>query len=91
MYGICDLTALAAETHKFESRYCDRLIGAYPEKKIVYEERSPINFVEKMTAPTLFLHGTEDKIVPPNQAEMMFEALKGKVCSISVWGNFFLT
>ncbi|NIR45299.1 MAG: prolyl oligopeptidase family serine peptidase, partial [Gemmatimonadetes bacterium] len=59
------------ETHKFESRYLDRLIGPYPEAKAVYEERSPIHSADKVTAPVLFLHGTEDKVVPPNQAEMM--------------------
>jgi dipeptidyl aminopeptidase/acylaminoacyl peptidase len=75
-YGISDLEIMAKETHKFESRYLDRLIGPYPEAKEVYVERSPIHSVDKLTSPVLFLHGTEDKVVPPNQAEMMFQALR---------------
>ncbi len=75
-YGISDLEIMAKETHKFESRYLDRLIGPYPEAKDIYVERSPIYSVDKLTSPVLFLHGTEDKVVPPNQAEMMFQALR---------------
>ncbi|MDA0206468.1 MAG: prolyl oligopeptidase family serine peptidase [Acidobacteria bacterium] len=75
-YGISDLEVMAKETHKFESRYLDRLIGKYPEEKAVYERRSPIHSVDKLTKPVLFLHGAEDKVVPPNQAEMMFHALR---------------
>lgn len=76
LYGISDLEIMAKETHKFESRYLDRLIGPYPEAKDIYVERSPIHSVDKLTSPVLFLHGTEDKVVPPNQAEMMFRALR---------------
>lgn len=75
-YGVSDLEALAQETHKFESRYLDGLIGKYPEEKSIYEERSPIHAVDKLTEPVIFLHGSEDKVVPPNQAEMMFRALR---------------
>lgn len=77
-YGVSDLEALAKDTHKFESRYLDRLIGAYPEEKAIYEARSPINFTEKLACPVIFFQGLEDKVVPPNQAEMMVEALKNK-------------
>ncbi|VEU44427.1 unnamed protein product [Pseudo-nitzschia multistriata] len=78
LYGIGDLTALAADTHKFESRYLDGLIGRYPEDEAVYKERSPIESVDKLSCPILLLQGEEDKVVPPNQAEMMYEALKQK-------------
>jgi len=77
-YGISDLEVLAKETHKFESRYLDRLIGPYPECRELYRERSPIDFPEKLSCPVIFLQGLEDKIVPPNQARMMFDALRTK-------------
>ncbi|MFM6355822.1 MAG: prolyl oligopeptidase family serine peptidase [Planktothrix sp.] len=77
-YGVSDLEALATDTHKFESRYLDRLIGAYPEEKALYQQRSPIHHVEQLSCPVIFFQGSEDKIVPPNQAEMMVTALKAK-------------
>jgi dipeptidyl aminopeptidase/acylaminoacyl peptidase len=77
-YGVSDLEILAKDTHKFESRYLDRLVGAYPEEKKIYESRSPIHFTELLACPVIFFQGGEDKVVPPNQAEMMFEAIKEK-------------
>ncbi|MCA1992834.1 MAG: S9 family peptidase [Coleofasciculus sp. S288] len=77
-YGISDLEVLAKETHKFEARYFDKLIGPYPERKDLYEERSPIHFTNRLSCPVIFFQGLEDKVVPPNQAEMMVEALKAK-------------
>jgi dipeptidyl aminopeptidase/acylaminoacyl peptidase len=77
-YGICDLEALATDTHKFESRYLDSLIGKYPEQKDLYIQRSPIHFTDKLSCAIAFFQGLEDKVVPPNQAEMMVEALRQK-------------
>jgi dipeptidyl aminopeptidase/acylaminoacyl peptidase len=77
-YGISDLEALAIDTHKFESRYLDNLIGKYPEEKEIYQQRSPIHHIEKLSCPVAFFQGLEDKIVPPNQAEMMVNALQAK-------------
>lgn len=77
-YGVSDLKALAEDTHKFESRYLDSLIGAYPEQKDLYDARSPITAVDRLACPVIFFQGDEDKIVPPNQAEMMVKALRDK-------------
>ena len=78
LYGIGDLTALAGDTHKFESRYLDGLVGPYPEDEAIYKKRSPIESVDTLSCPILILQGEEDKIVPPNQARMMHEALLKK-------------
>jgi dipeptidyl aminopeptidase/acylaminoacyl peptidase len=77
-YGVCDLEVLAQDTHKFESRYLDRLIGKYPEDKDLYQARSPIDHAEQLNCPVIFFQGLEDRVVPPNQAEMMFNAIKQK-------------
>ncbi len=77
-YGIGDLTALATDTHKFESRYLDGLIGPWPEAADVYKERSPINHVDALNCPMLILQGAEDQVVPPNQAEAMAKAVAAK-------------
>ena len=77
-YGVSDLTALAADTHKFESRYLDRLVAPYPEGKDIYEQRSPINHTDGLSCPIILLQGLEDRIVPPNQAEMMFDGVRSK-------------
>ena len=82
-YGVSDLKALAADTHKFESRYLDKLIGPYPEEEKLYEELSPICHVDQLSCPVILLQGEEDKVVPPSQAEMMFEALKNKKIPVS--------
>ena len=85
-YGVSDLTALAEDTHKFESRYLDRLIGPYPAAKEIYYQRSPINYVERLNAPAIFLQGLDDKVVPPNQAEAMVDALKRKGLPVAYIG-----
>ncbi len=77
-YGVSDLAALAEDTHKFESRYLDGLIGPYPEAAALYRERSPIYATDRLACPVIFFQGDEDKIVPPNQAEMMVDALRAK-------------
>lgn len=77
-YGVSDLEALVHDTHKFESRYLDNLIGPYPEQRNRYREKSPIHFTDRLSCPLIFLHGLEDKVVPPNQAELMVEALRAK-------------
>lgn len=75
-YGIADLAALATDTHKFEARYMDSLVGLYPEEAEVYEARSPIHFAYDFDAPLIVLQGSEDVVVPPNQAEMIVAALE---------------
>ncbi|HEY9771772.1 MAG TPA: prolyl oligopeptidase family serine peptidase [Coleofasciculaceae cyanobacterium] len=77
-YGVSDLEILARDTHKFESRYLDGLVGKYPEQRAIYQERSPIYFTELLDCSVIFFQGLEDKVVPPNQAEMMFQAIKQK-------------
>jgi dipeptidyl aminopeptidase/acylaminoacyl peptidase len=77
-YGVSDLEALVADTHKFESRYLDDLIGPYPVAREVYWQRSPIHHLDDFKAPVIFFQGDEDRVVPPNQAELMVEALRRK-------------
>ena len=78
LFGIGDLETLVADTHKFESRYCDRLIGPYPEARDVYLARSPVHHVDQITCPMILLQGAEDPVVPPNQAEAMAAAVRAK-------------
>lgn len=78
LYGVADLGALARDTHKFESRYLDGLIGPYPQDEAVYDERSPINHVGDLSCPLLVMQGDEDKVVPPSQSEAIVEAVAAK-------------
>jgi dipeptidyl aminopeptidase/acylaminoacyl peptidase len=78
LYGIGDLELLAQDTHKFEARYLDSLIGPYPEDKVRYQALSPINHVEQLDCPLLVFQGLEDKVVPPNQAESMVNAVAAR-------------
>jgi len=75
-YGICDLEAMTRDTHKFESRYLESLIGPYPKRRDLYRARSAIHHTDKLSIPLIFFQGLEDKIVPPNQTMMMMEAMK---------------
>ena len=77
-YGISDLEVFIQDTHKFESRYLDTLIGPYPERQDLYRDRSAINFLDKLQTPMILFQGLEDKIVPPNQAELIVKALRKK-------------
>jgi dipeptidyl aminopeptidase/acylaminoacyl peptidase len=77
-YGIADLSILAADTHKFESRYTERLIGPWPEARDIYEARSPIHHLDRFETPLIVFQGLDDRVVPPNQSEMIVEALRSK-------------
>jgi dipeptidyl aminopeptidase/acylaminoacyl peptidase len=77
-YGVSDAEVLAQDTHKFESRYLDSLIGPYPAMRDVYRERSPIHHTDRLSAALILFQGLDDKIVPPNQAEMMADAVRRK-------------
>jgi dipeptidyl aminopeptidase/acylaminoacyl peptidase len=80
-FGISDLEALAKDTqqsHKFESRYSDQLVGPYPERRDLYFERSPINFTDRVSCPMILFQGLEDMVVPPSQSEKFFEAVRAK-------------
>jgi dipeptidyl aminopeptidase/acylaminoacyl peptidase len=73
-YGIGDLEAFVKETHKFESHYCDTLVGPYPERADLYRERSAIHFADRLRRPVILFQGLEDRIVPPSQAETFVRA-----------------
>jgi dipeptidyl aminopeptidase/acylaminoacyl peptidase len=77
-YGVSDLEALARDTHKFESRYLDRLIGPYPARRDLYLERSPLAHADRLRCPVIFFQGLEDRVVPPDQAERMASALRAR-------------
>lgn len=75
-YGVCDLEALATDTHKFESRYLDSLVGPYPARRDLYRARSPLHAADRMSCPVIFFHGQQDRVVPVAQAEAMATALR---------------
>ncbi len=77
-YGVSDVEALAKDTHKFESRYLDTLIGPYPEMRDLYRERSPIHFIDRLSCALILFQGLEDKVVPPDQSERMADAVRAK-------------
>jgi dipeptidyl aminopeptidase/acylaminoacyl peptidase len=77
-FGISDLEVFHSDTHKFESMYDQGLIGRWPEERHIYRERSAIHFLDRITAPVILFQGLEDKIVPPNQAELIVDALRKK-------------
>ena len=75
-FGLSELEAFVQETHKYESRYLERLVGPYPARRDLYRERSPIHYADRISCPVIFFQGLEDRVVPPNQAEMLVEALR---------------
>jgi dipeptidyl aminopeptidase/acylaminoacyl peptidase len=77
-FGVSDLEALARDTHKFESRYLDSMVGPYPERRDLYVERSPAHAAHRISVPVIFFQGAEDRVVPPNQTETMVEAMRAK-------------
>mgnify|MGYP000212244750 CR=1 FL=1 len=77
-YGISDLEVLARDTHKYESRFLDSLIGRYPEDMDIYKARSPINFLDGFKSPLIVFQGLLDPVVPPNQSELIVTALQEK-------------
>ena len=77
-FGVADLAALARDTHKFEARYLDRLIGPYPDAEEIYRARSPVHFFDRLERPVIVFQGLDDKVVPPAQADMLVDALRRK-------------
>jgi dipeptidyl aminopeptidase/acylaminoacyl peptidase len=77
-FGISDLEAFATDTHKFEAHYLESIVGEYPARKDLYYERSPIHFIQNFNCPIILFQGDEDQIVPPDQARLMFEAVRAK-------------
>jgi dipeptidyl aminopeptidase/acylaminoacyl peptidase len=75
-YGVSDMTALARDTHKFESRYLDSLIGPLPEAQPIYDSRSPLSHLDGLKVPLIVFQGADDPVVPPNQSEQIVEALR---------------
>ena len=88
-YGIGELESLARDTHKFEARYLDSLVGRYPQERALYRERSPLRHAERLSCPVIFMQGEEDKVVPPAQAEMMAEAMRkqGIACELLLFAG----
>jgi dipeptidyl aminopeptidase/acylaminoacyl peptidase len=77
-YGVSDVEALAKDTHKFESRYLDTMIGPYPAARDLYHDRSPIHFIDRLSCALILFQGLEDKVVPPDQSEKMADAVRAK-------------
>lgn len=77
-FGVAELVDFAADTHDFESRYLDGLIGPFPEERALYESRAPVNHVDQLSCPVLLLQGLDDPIVPPSQSEKFRDAMVAK-------------
>ncbi len=74
-FGVAELEQFAQDTHDFESRYLDQLIGPYPERRDLYVERAPLTHADGISVPVLLLQGSEDKVVPPSQSELFRDAM----------------
>jgi dipeptidyl aminopeptidase/acylaminoacyl peptidase len=83
-YAVCDLTAMATDTHRFEARYLDNLVGAWPEERSTYNERSPLQHAGRIRCPVLFFQGLQDKVVPAEQTEQMAAALRHNGITVDV-------
>jgi dipeptidyl aminopeptidase/acylaminoacyl peptidase len=83
-YGVADLSALAQDTHRFEARYLDGLVGPWPEAKATYEARSPLQHADRIRCPVIFFQGLEDVVVPPEQTERMAAALSARGIPVEV-------
>ena len=83
-YGVTDPSALARESHRFEARYLDGLIGPWPEAQATYEARSPLAHAERIRCPVIFFQGLDDRVVPPEQTEHMAAALEAKGIPVEV-------
>jgi dipeptidyl aminopeptidase/acylaminoacyl peptidase len=83
-YAVTDLAALARDTHRFEARYLDGLVGPWPAAKATYEARSPLLHAERITAPVIFFQGLDDAVVPPEQTERMALALRNNGVAVQV-------
>ena len=83
-YAVCDLTAMATDTHRFEARYLDGLVGAWPEERSIYNERSPLQHAGRIRCPVLFFQGLQDKVVPAEQTERMAAALRHNGITVEV-------
>jgi dipeptidyl aminopeptidase/acylaminoacyl peptidase len=83
-YGVADLSALAADTHRFEARYLDGLVGPWPMAKATYDNRSPLQHADSIRAPVIFFQGLDDVVVPPEQTERMAAALRANGIAVEV-------
>ncbi len=83
-YAVCDLSAMAQDTHRFEARYLDGLVGAWPAERARYEARSPLKHADQIRCPVLFFQGAEDRVVPPEQTERMAAALRANGIPVEV-------
>jgi len=83
-YAVSDLMALASETHRFEARYLDGLVGAWPRERSRYQERSPLHHADRIRCPVIFFQGLQDKVVVPEQTERMAAALRHNGVAVEV-------
>ena len=83
-YAVCDLSAMAEDTHRFEARYLDSLVGTWPAERRTYEERSPLKHAGRISCPVLFFQGLQDRVVPPEQTERMAAALRANGIPVEV-------